>query len=234
MKLKPVFRENWLTKDPAQAATSTAFGLVALLAIGYFGASPASGDLVFRDGEYWRAWTTLFAHADIGHLLSNLFLFIPFAYLLAGYFSPFFFPLTGFFVGGLVNLVVLKTLPSSVILLGASGVVYWMGAAWITLSLLIDRRQSLAKRILKSIGVSALLFLPQIYRPEVSYLSHFLGYIAGVISATIYYAVDRRFFIAAEKYDYVWDVDSLWDPEINGFSEKLLLESFEETSNEEF
>ncbi len=198
--------------------------LVFLLVFGRLAEFPASGDLVYGKGEYWRAWTTLFVHAGPGHLLSNLFLFAPFAYALISYFGLFFFPFVGFFVGGLVNLAVLKSMPGPVLLVGVSGVVYWMGAAWITLAFLIDRRDKLVTRLMKGVGVSMLLFLPDTYRPEVSYLTHLLGYVAGVTSGLVYYAVLYRAFHRAEKYDYRYDFDAHWDPRINGYSAELPVE----------
>jgi len=193
--LKKVFRENWLTRKPLRDGVLPTAILLTMLVFGKLAEYPASGDLVFKQHEYWRAWTTLFVHADIGHLLSNL--------------------------GGLVNLAVLSTMPGKVMLVGVSGVVYWMGAAWITLAYLVDRRDKPIIRLVKSLGVSMLLFLPETYRPEVSYLTHLLGYLGGIGAALIYYGLLRRTFLRAEKYDLRYDFDAHWDPRINGYSEEL-------------
>lgn len=170
----------------------------------------ATGEKVFLQGQWWRAWTTLFAHADLTHILSNLFLFFPFSYYLMGYFGYTFFPLFGFFVGGLVNLAVLQTMPDYVGLVGVSGVVYWMGGAWLALSWLIDRRESNGRRVLKVVAVTIVLFVPDSFKPEVSYLSHFLGYFAGVFSAMIYYFVFKKKFKAEEVIEELHDDDYAW------------------------
>lgn len=183
--------------------------LVCLFVLGTFADLAASPAAVFGGREYWRAWSALFAHADPAHLLSNLLLFIPFAFALTRHYSLAFFPVAGFFVGGLMNFLVLRAMPTHHSLVGASGVVYWMGAAWVTLSILVDRREKTAKRVLKGIGVSMLLFLPETYRPEVSYYAHFLGYVSGVASALVYYAFNRERFHAAEVYETVLDFNSL-------------------------
>ncbi len=169
------------------------------------GATPAA---VFERGEFWRAWTALFAHADPAHLLSNLILFVPFAFALTRHYSLFFFPVAGFLVGGLMNLLVLRAMSPNHFLVGASGVVYWMGAAWVTLAYFVDRRERAGKRMLKAIGVSMLLFLPETYRPEVSYYAHFLGYLSGVASALLYYAISRHDFHSAEVYETVLEIDT--------------------------
>lgn len=219
--LKRVFRENWLTRDPLYPGLATTIALAFLLLAGRVVEFPASGERVFGHGEYWRAWTTLFVHADPGHLLSNLVLFVPFAFVLTGYYGWFLFPLVGFFVGGLVNLAVLRDMPPAVSLVGASGVVYWMGAAWITLAVLVDRREKLGRRLLKGLGVAMLLYLPEGYRPEVSYVTHLYGFLAGIACAVPFYFANRAKFRAAERYDYRYDFDAHWDPRLNGYGPEL-------------
>jgi rhomboid protease GluP len=152
---------------------------------------PASQDLVFKKHEYWRLWTTLLAHGDLEHLGNNLMLFLPFSFFLSGYFGLIFFPLIGFYLGGIINGLVLLTMPEETMLIGISGVVYWMGAAWITLTMLIDRRENLSRRLLRALGVSMLLFLPTTYQTNVSYLSHGVGFLLGIISGFILYQLRK-------------------------------------------
>ena len=209
--------ENWLTRKLNSNAWNITLVLVALLMFGsliflhqFFGAEswmPASYESVFKNHEYWRLWTTLFAHADPAHLLGNLFLFIPFAYFLTGYFGVLLFPLLGFVVGGLINALTLTTLSGASTLIGVSGVVHWMGATWVTLYLLIDQREPTQRRILKSIGASLILFIPTSFKPEISYLTHFLGYISGVISGAAFYFLNRKAFLAAVKFKIIKEED---------------------------
>lgn len=208
MTFRRVFRENWLTRKPLREGLVVTLVLVTLLVGGTYLDLGATPKAVFERGEYWRAWSALFAHANPAHLLSNLVLFIPFAFALTRHYSLWFFPVAGFAVGGLMNFLVLRPMSPHHILVGASGVVYWMGAAWVTLAYFVDRRERAGKRMLKAIGVSMLLFLPETYRPEVSYYAHFLGYASGVASALIYYAISRRDFHSAEVYETVLDVDT--------------------------
>jgi rhomboid protease GluP len=206
-------KENWLTRKGKTDALLPTFLILFLITLGstiylthslqsehWMTATPLA---VFENHEYWKLWTTLFAHADLTHLLSNLLLFIPFAYFLIGHFGLFYFPVVGFFIGGMVNLWVLKNLPAETHLLGASGVVYWLGASYMTLVFLIDHRQALHKRLLKLIGVSLILFFPETFKPEVSYFSHFLGFIFGIGTALILYFLRKKIFDQAKKYDYI-------------------------------
>lgn len=164
---------------------------------------PASGLSVFTHKEFWRLWTSLFAHGDVGHLLSNALVFFPFAYFLSAYFSLWFFPIAAVLLGGFINAIVLWTMPPEISLIGFSGVVHWMGAAYLTLYLLIERGEDLRRRIAKVVMISVVLFVPEIYRPEVSYLSHFVGYLAGIGSALIYFRWNKERFRAAEVIEYL-------------------------------
>lgn len=205
--------ENWLTRKPQALALERSLFLVFVLFAssflfwtGILGADqwmPASPYQVFREHQYWRLWTGLFAHADAGHLLSNIFLFLPFSYFLLGHFTPVLFPALGILLGGLINFLVLKSMPEQSSVIGISGVVFWMGAVWLYLFLLIDRRESFRRRLAKVLFISVVLFIPETYKPETSYLSHFIGYVLGVLSAFAFYALRRREILAAEVYEKI-------------------------------
>ncbi len=167
----------------------------------------ASGDKVFEQQEYYRLWTTLFVHADFAHLGNNVFLFIPFCYFLIGHFELLLFPITGFLVGGLTNFIVLKTMPSQVTLIGLSGVVYWMGATYITLSFFIERRDKIFKRFIRYSAVMIILFFPTVILEHVSYLSHALGFLFGILTAVFYYLIRKQYILSAEEYEYFIEDD---------------------------
>ena len=225
METKTYIKENWLTKKPKRDALAPTLFLMSLLLVTsfiyinhLFNAHlwmSASGNLVFMEGQWWRSWTTLFAHGDLSHILGNLFLFFPLSYYLISYFGHTFFPLFGFFIGGLVNLVVLQTMPGHVGLIGVSGVVNWMGGAWLALAWLIDRRDSNGRRVLKVVAVTIVLFVPDSFKPQVSYLSHFLGYFAGVLSGIVYYYLFKKKIKQQEVIEVVKEVidedESVWN-----------------------
>lgn len=226
MEIKTYIKENWLTKNPRSEGLNPTLFLMALLLFTSFiylndiFHAPlwmgATGEQVFTKHEWWRAWTTLFAHGDLSHILGNLFLFFPFSYYLVGYFGYTFFPIFGFFAGGVVNLMVLQTMPSHVGLIGVSGVVNWMGGAWLALAWLIDRRESKGRRILKVIAITIVLFIPDSFKPDVSYLSHFLGYFAGIFCGILYYYLFRKKILAAEVIEVIpeEDDDIVWGEEL--------------------
>lgn len=205
-------KEHWLTRKPNAQAWWTMLALFFIL----YGIQAiyesqlwanlvlsASPEQVFQNHEYWRLWTALFVHADFGHIASNSLLFFPLAYYLYGYYGFWLFPFSGILLGGLTNIFVLMGMPAQVNLLGISGVVYWMGATWLTLYLLIERRDSWRRRVAKVVMLTAVLLVPETYRPEVSYMSHFLGYIVGIATGLVWYGLNRKKFLAAEVYEQV-------------------------------
>ncbi len=223
LEIKSILQENWLTRrrgNEKLVPTLILVGFTTLATLLYWSGAlradqwmTASSHTVFQSHEYWRLWTTLFAHGDAAHLLGNLLLFTPFAFLLWSTFGTFLFPILGIALGGVTNFFVLQTLPSETSLIGISGVVYWMGTVWITLTYLIDRRESKSKRALKAFGVFLLLFVPDAYQPNVSYLSHALGAFFGFASAEIYFHLNEKKFLKAERYDWKLEVDDSdeWD-----------------------
>ncbi len=215
-----VIRKTWLSKKLDPLGVIYASLATLLLVLGSFdylknfsGAEswmPASRFSVFVEHNVWRAWTTLFAHADIKHLLSNSFLFFILGTFISGHFGRWVFPATAFLMGGLTNLIVLQNMKPSTQLIGASGIVFWMGGFWLTLYVLLDTRRTRVQRAFRSIGVGLLLFMPsETFNPSVSYQAHFVGFILGIIFGLGYFQKNKREFKSAEisetihEYDYI-------------------------------
>lgn len=85
-----------------------------------------------------------------------------------------------------------------------------MGGAWLALAWLIDRRESNGRRVLKVIAVTIVLFVPDSFKPDVSYLSHFLGYFAGALSGIVYYSLFKKKIKSAEVIEVIHDDDYIW------------------------
>jgi rhomboid protease GluP len=220
MESYTVVRENWLTRKlDSTAVTATAAATLALLvgSLMFWGGSWAA-DLwmsatraqVFEQHQWWRAWTTLFVHADARHLVSNSLLFFIVGIFLNGYFGAIVFPIGAFLMGGFTNLIVLHGMRAQTELIGVSGVVFWMGGCWLVLYFLIDRRRSLTQRALRALGVAILLFMPaEAFDPSISYVSHLVGFILGVLSGAVYYIARRPKILAAEVRETI--IEEPWE-----------------------
>src|SRR5438105_9969833 len=113
-----VMRGNWLTRkiDPSAAGVAAFFTLSLFIGSILFWSGTwhadewmaASRGEVFGHHQWWRAWTTLFVHADPRHLISNSLLFFVLGSFVFGYFGWMAFPALAFFAGGITNLIVLN------------------------------------------------------------------------------------------------------------------------------
>ena len=147
----------------------------------------ANGYLVFEKGEYWKAFTTTLMHADFVHLGHNTLFFLAFSVLLNSYFGFWIFPVLSFVVGGLINLIALKIYDPQIYLVGISGVIYFMAAFWMTMFVGLERQMSLYRRIMITTGVSLILFFPEVFVKNVSYLAHGLGFGMGIVLGMIFF-----------------------------------------------
>lgn len=206
-------RGNWLTRKPAPnagwmavwAALALLFGSLVFWA-DFHGAGewmPVSHEAIFSRHEYWRLFTALFAHSDIAHLISNSILFLAFGYFLGGHFGFFVFPFASLAMGGLTNWLVMRSLPPGIELIGVSGAVYWMGAAWLTLHFFLDLRGKTIQRVLRAIGVAVVLFVPETIQANISYRSHFVGFVLGLLFGLGYYYFHRKKFRAADRFETI-------------------------------
>lgn len=201
-----VIRRTWLSQRlPKWAPLVGAISTLILVLGGIWYSSgtanwmAATGDQVFGAKQIWRLWTTLFAHADEKHLLSNSFYFFILSTFLVGYFGRLTFPIAAFVFGGVTNLIVLLMMKGQVQLIGASGVVFWMGGVWLTLYFLLDRRRSIFQRTLRSIGVGLLMFFPsEAFDPTISYQCHLVGFILGVAWGFVVFYSRKAEFRAGE------------------------------------
>ena len=209
IKTFTVIRETLLTRAPRSEGIIVSAVSTFLLFLGsvlywdnfhqMFEKMPAWQEAVFENKEYYRLWTTLFAHADMGHLLSNSLMFFILGAFLAGYFGTFVFPITAFLAGGLTNLIALQSYGPKTQLIGASGVVFWMGGAWLTLYFLVNRQKSVLSRWLRCLGVALALFMPaETFDPQISYRTHFIGFVLGVIWAALYFVFKKQVLRNAE------------------------------------
>jgi rhomboid protease GluP len=217
MEIIKIEKENWMTKKVKQNPLVLTFSIITIIIISslfyqvqLFNIDeflPANFQYAINKHEYYRLWTSLFIHADLAHLFSNLLMFSPFAYFLMAQFGYFYFPFVGLFLGGIINWLTLLTMPPNTYLIGISGVVYWLGATYLTLSFLLDTRDKKVKRFIKISGIALILFFPEVIKTEVSYMAHFIGFILGVISAFLLYMKNKDLYLSALKYEYKIELD---------------------------
>jgi rhomboid protease GluP len=181
----------------------------------------ANGDQVFAQGQYWKAFTSQLMHGDFSHLGGNTIFFTAFAILLNHYFGLWVFPILSLLVGGIINLIALKIYDPHITLVGISGVIYFMAAFWMTMFVLVERQLTLYRRLMIATGVSLILFFPEVFQKNVSYLAHGLGFGMGLILAVSYFLIRKQEIRSHE----VW----VEKPPVDNFLEEYIdtLEAFE-------
>jgi len=206
-----VVTETLLSRKPARGSLEAAAASVAVLVLGsvvYWtnGAGlarflPASREAVFGRSEYFRLFTSILAHADFEHLAANALVFGLLGFLLFGYYGPLVFPWLAMASGALTTALTLTAYEPNTNLVGASGVVYWMGGFWLALYLLVERRVGLGKRAVRAFGFSIIVLIPTVFEPEVSYRAHAIGFGLGVASGVAYFAARKPSLRAAERME---------------------------------
>lgn len=201
--------ETLLSRKPRQgsvAAVVWTLGILAVVSALYWwgpreiaDSLPASGETVFGRGEAWRLFTAMGAHADAIHLLSNAAFLTGLIYFAYGAFGPSLYPWSAVPVAALSLAVTLEGYPPNIRVVGASGLLYLLAGAWLTLYVLVERRLTIPKRLLRATGVFLIVLVPTSIDPEVSYRAHGIGFFFGICLALAYYLGRRDAIRAAER-----------------------------------
>lgn len=166
-------------------------------------------------GEFWRLFTTLFVHGDMGHLLSNLLMLFILSYFVAAFFGELKTIIISVTLGALTNFVVLNLYEPQVTLVGASGIVYLLWGFWLIHYLCIQTQMSLVSRLLRVGAIFFILLIPTTYSPQTSYLAHYVGFSLGLIAGFLHFWLNRQRIKLAEQWDVrvVFDTDEYDDEE---------------------
>lgn len=196
---------------------------------------PASAEMVFVKGEYWRLLTSVFAHADLDHLLSNSLMLVFLTYFVDSFYGLV-TTVSAFLLGALVNLVSLQWIGGDTVLVGASGVVYLLWGFWLSLYLLIQKNLSLINRILRVGAVFLILLIPTVYSPRTSYFAHYFGFVLGCAwGLGAYYFGPKRpskldIKLALEKQNPPPAPAASWESEIDWNEEQSSVEQEQSSS----
>lgn len=206
-----VIKETHLMRKPARGAVWVALASVltmTVLSLIYWGNTfglapylPASRVSVFHREEYWRLFTSIAVHADVQHLLSNGIVYGVLAFLLYGYYGPRVYPGLSLGLGGVITALAISTYPAQTLLVGASGVVYFMAAFWLTLFLWIERRLPWRKRLVRAVGFALIILVPTAIEPTVSYRTHAIGFAVGIAAGMAYFHRYKEKLRSSERYE---------------------------------
>ena len=131
---------------------------------------------VFYDLELWRLVTSMFLHGDVLHLFSNMVSLLIFGSYIELSFSKYKFVLIYFISGFLGSLFTLFFLPLNTISLGASGAIFGLIGAALSI-LIIERNNPLI--ILGLIYV--FYFVIMSFSSGINYIAHIFGLLGGFV-----------------------------------------------------
>lgn len=203
-----VIKETYLSQKPERDgyyAGLVSFLMILIPTVLYWenmyslrGHVEAVPEQVFKNHEYWRLLTAMTIHSDLAHLLGNGIILVFLAYLLYSYFGLLIYPLLMVAAGMGVNFLSLLTYPPNAGLVGASGLIYVMAFFWLSLYLLVQRRYSIAGRLLRCIGFALVVFFPTSFDPQVSYRTHAIGAAVGAVLGILFFIAKKKAFREAE------------------------------------
>jgi len=144
------------------------------------------------NGEYWRLFTSMFLHADIMHILSNMIALLLFGAAVENNYSKLEYLLIYFISGLIGNLFSLLLLPLNTISLGASGAIFGLiGAAFILYTIE-------GERTLILLGLFYLAyFIISSFAPGINLWAHLFGLLGGICFGYIF---SRK--MKSRDYDY--------------------------------
>ena len=127
-------------------------------------------------GEYWRLFTSMFLHADIFHIFSNMIALLLFGSAVENNYSKLEY-LIIYFISGLIgNLFSLLLLPLNTISLGASGAIFGLiGASFVLYTVA-------GERTLIFLGLFYLAyFIISSFAPGINLWAHLFGLLGGIL-----------------------------------------------------
>ncbi|MBN2157177.1 MAG: rhomboid family intramembrane serine protease [Candidatus Lokiarchaeota archaeon] len=146
----------------------------------------AQNNLLISLGEYYRLFTSMFVHADIYHLLSNMVFLVIFGLLVENKYSVIQYLSIYIFSGLIGNIVSYFVLPREIFSLGASGCIFGVLGAYYVSFTEYDRSM-----ILYAI-VSSLVMVGLSIGTTVNSWAHLFGAIGGLFLGWIFTLYKRK------------------------------------------
>ena len=142
---------------------------------------------IIYDLEVWRLFTSFFVHVDLLHLFSNMISLLIFGSYVELSFSRYKFVVIYFISGFLGSLFTIFFLPLNAISLGASGAIFGLIGAALSISI-VERNTPL---IILGL-VYALYFVISSFAPGINYFAHIFGLLGGFVTGYIFRRNKRK------------------------------------------
>ena len=161
----------------------------------------------------------------MGHWLSNVFSYFVLSFFIFGFLSfslrhSFYIWIMFWLLGGLTQILTLLTMPASIRLIGASGILFIALGFWLIHFWSLARQKSFFSRGIRVIGVAIVFLIPEKFSPEVSYMAHGIGLTIGFIFGLGHFYFFKKRYRSFEIFGAdLESMDSSIDPDSNFESE---------------
>lgn len=154
--------------------------------------------VIYR-GWYWQLFTAMFIHADIVHLFGNMFFLLVFGLRAEDLFSIseyLLVYLSSGLLGNFLTLLLTVLIGVNIVSVGASGAIFGLFGACA-----IYVRRAIGQSILSALMYSFFLLMIS-WGPNVNFLAHLGGLVAGLLIGYLF-AAKRRFRVIYEyRYSF--------------------------------
>lgn len=137
-------------------------------------------------GQWWRIFSAMLLHADVGHVASNVAVGVVLLGLAMGRFGAGVGLLAAYLAGAVGNVSGLFLYPPSHLGVGASGMVMGALGMLAAQSVMMFWRNPLSrKNVIRAVLAGLMLFVLFGLNPEADVVAHLGGFVAGLVFATI-------------------------------------------------
>ncbi|GAB6134969.1 rhomboid family intramembrane serine protease [Thermococcus prieurii] len=151
---------------------------------------------VLHLGAWWQPFTAMFVHVNIIHIFFNMYFLLVMGSQLERILGPKRVAMI-YIVSGLAgNLLTLFLMPPNVVSAGASGALFGIAGALITITGVVGGNMQMA------LMNAFVLFLINSFLPGVNAYAHLGGLLAGILIGYYYGKVIKRKLTWAYAYDY--------------------------------
>lgn len=151
----------------------------------------ANQGLVLENGQFYRIITSMFTHADLVHLLVNMFALNMLAEPVV-YFTNQRYALVLYFIAGIASSIGVVLVAPASIVVGSSGAIY--GLLGVIIYYAIKQYRMGYEDMIKSLGPIIVINLLISFMPNVSMAGHLFGLMAGLLITYIYDKKSKTFF----------------------------------------
>lgn len=145
------------------------------------------------NGEWWRLITSVFLHADVGHLAGNMFMLVFLDRILKNFYTDIQYYII-YILSGIVGSIFTLFMGMNVLSLGASGAIMGLGGV-VVFRMFFGKNAKYFRHIVSATTIAIMVLYNLIYglfNSGINNYAHFSGFIAGFVIAFVMQKTSKR------------------------------------------